>query len=64
MRSPSVWPSAMMARVMAMSAGLASMSRTKRFVHLEAVDVKALEVGQAGISGAKVIDGQLHAQRL
>ncbi|MNU99273.1 hypothetical protein D3C71_894010 [compost metagenome] len=32
-------------------------------VHLEPVDVKALEVGQAGIPGAKVVDGQLHAQR-
>ena len=33
-------------------------------VDLELVDVEALEVRQAGIAGAKVIDRQMHPQRL
>ena len=33
-------------------------------VDLELVDVEALEVGQAGVAGAEVVDGQLDAQLL
>ena len=36
----------------------------KGLVHLEFVDLKALQIRQAGVAGAKVINGDLHTQRL
>ena len=35
----------------------------KRLVHLEFVDFKPLQVGQAGVTGAKVVNGHQHPQR-
>ena len=52
----------MMARTIAESTGFSAMPCTKRAVHLDLVHGELLEVGERGVAGAEVVDGQPHAK--
>ena len=53
---------AMVALVMAASSEEWADSAHERLVDLEHVDRELLEVGDGGVAGAEVVDGQAHAQ--